>query len=122
MLRPVAALRSVALLRPVAVLTALLTGAPALADGLSLGGPSVHTGWTWPTLEELDDVEEDDFCATEGWYGDGVCDDDCLYPDPDCAEPDPNGADPNADVCEDEGWYGDGICDDFCAEPDPDCA
>jgi hypothetical protein len=25
-----------------------------------------------------------DYCAENGWYGDGVCDDFCLDPDPDC--------------------------------------
>jgi len=27
-----------------------------------------------------------DFCEWFGWYGDGICDTFCLYPDPDCEE------------------------------------
>ena len=27
-----------------------------------------------------------DFCDWFGWYGDGICDTFCLYPDPDCEE------------------------------------
>ena len=29
-----------------------------------------------------------DYCEIYGWYGDGVCDDFCLQPDPDCAAED----------------------------------
>ena len=55
-----------------------------------------------------------DVCGANGWYGDGVCDPDCLYLDPDCDWGD-------IDVCEANGWYGDGICDPYCELPDPDC-
>lgn len=54
-----------------------------------------------------------DECALNGFYGDGICDEFCLEPDPDC--------DVFFDLCELNGWYGDGECDDFCPEPDPDC-
>ncbi len=64
-----------------------------------------------------------DFCAEEGWYGDGICDEGCLNPDPDCedvgAPTEPPGT---GDFCAEEGWYGDGICDEGCLNPDPDCA
>jgi hypothetical protein len=54
-----------------------------------------------------------DDCEVNGWYGDGVCDEFCLQPDPDC--------DVFSDICELNGWYGDGECDDFCPLADPDC-
>ena len=60
-----------------------------------------------------------DFCEEEGWYGDGVCDEDCARPDPDCdgtGDPGDGG-----DFCEEEGWYGEGVCDEDCARRDPDC-
>ena len=57
---------------------------------------------------------DDDICAVNGWYGDGICDSDCPYPDPDCEGYE-------GDWCEENGWYGDGICDSDCPYPDPDC-
>lgn len=56
---------------------------------------------------------EEDFCEQWGWYGDGVCDLECLAPDPDCTG--------FEDWCEELGWYGDGICDEECPGEDPDC-
>lgn len=64
-----------------------------------------------------------DFCAENGWYGDGMfCDDNCPQPDPDCQQipQDPQQV-PGGDFCADNGWYGDGVCDDGCPQPDPDC-
>ena len=29
-------------------------------------------------------LETADWCAQEGWYGDGICDASCVQPDPDC--------------------------------------
>lgn len=69
-----------------------------------------------PTDPGTDPQPSDDPCETNGWYGDGFCDEGCLNPDPDCAE----GGD-TTDYCQEYGWYGDGQCDDFCANPDPDC-
>jgi YD repeat-containing protein len=43
---------------------------------------------------------EEDVCETYGWYGDGTCDTNCLYPDPDCGpvdEPEPVQPDPEFD-------------------------
>jgi YD repeat-containing protein len=37
-----------------------------------------------PNLDAAPPVE--DTCATNGYYGDGVCDDFCLNPDPDCGD------------------------------------
>jgi formylglycine-generating enzyme required for sulfatase activity len=51
-----------------------------------------------------------DWCAIQGRYGDGICDENCQKPDPDCA-----------DECAQNGLYGDGHCDDWCPQPDPDC-
>ena len=63
--------------------------------------------------------DEVDYCEEWGWYGDGICDEDCAQPDPDCDE---DGSDEDdVDHCEEWGWYGDGICDEDCAQPDPDC-
>ncbi len=41
-----------------------------------------------------------DYCAEEGWYDDGECDDFCIQPDPDCDEdePEPEG-EPEDEVC-----------------------
>ena len=71
---------------------------------------------------------DEDICAAQNWYGDGVCDHGCANPDPDCEgmedEPVPDcggAAQGGEDVCEAEGWYGDGVCDLGCANPDPDC-
>lgn len=83
------------------------------AMGLSLSLDSV-------ACVDPDEEPEDDWCANEGWYGDGVCDADCPQPDPDCSAPPP--ADDDADICAEQGWYGDGLCDEDCAQPDPDCA
>ena len=30
--------------------------------------------------------QDEDFCQDAGWYGDGICDDFCVDPDPDCSE------------------------------------
>ncbi len=69
-----------------------------------------------------------DFCAEEGWYGDGICDEGCLNPDPDCASSTSgndgsggSGGTSISDYCEDQGWYGDGGCDMDCPKPYPDC-
>lgn len=76
----------------------------------------------------------EDICEQQGWYGDGVCDQDCARPDPDCG----NGQQPpqqqppqqqppqeqppqQGDYCAQQGWYGDGVCDQGCPMPDPDC-
>jgi hypothetical protein len=58
-----------------------------------------------------------DFCEEYGWYGDGICDEDCPNPDPDCG----GSGGGTGDFCEELGWYGDGICDEDCPNPDPDC-
>jgi len=58
--------------------------------------------------------EDDDICAVNGWYGDGICDEDCWDPDPDCFAGE-------GDFCAQAGWYGDGVCDPDCPLPDPDC-
>ena len=83
-----------------------------------------------------------DYCEVYDWYGDGVCDDFCLEPDPDCDESNPDWCDfhglyddddcewlcpepdPGCDgleYCAHRGHYGDGYCDSWCPEPDPDC-
>ncbi|MFZ9886617.1 MAG: hypothetical protein ACO3JL_03850 [Myxococcota bacterium] len=91
------------------------------AGGAGGGGAGTGTG------NPGGGIASDDPCVTNDWYGDGVCDDFCLEPDPDCAGGGTGGTGGGAggagdDYCEAMGWYGDGICDDFCAQPDPDCA
>lgn len=66
-----------------------------------------------PQLGPVELVPLDDVCALAGWYGDGICDEVCLQPDPDCGV--------QEDWCAQQGWYGDGICDEVCLQPDPDC-
>lgn len=61
-----------------------------------------------------------DYCAINGWYGDGICDEGCFNPDPDC-EGEEGSNNTSDDFCEINGWYGDGICDEGCLNPDPDC-
>lgn len=48
-----------------------------------------------------------DYCEWFGWYGDDICDDFCLYPDPDCEQPE-------GDAC---GGFGGWTCgeNEFCA-------
>ena len=95
-------------------------------------------------------LASEDYCADSGWYGDGICDEDCAKPDPDCESDSDSGwswpwstgsdelsgsfsgggdvfldldteDEDEDDFCADSGWYGDGICDPDCPEPDPDC-
>ncbi len=53
---------------------------------------------------------EEDPCATDGRYGNGVCNLECPLPDKDCG-----------DYCETLFFYGDGECQSWCPNPDPDC-
>ncbi len=58
---------------------------------------------------------EYDVCDVNGYYGDGICDEFCLFADEDCG-------DEYFDLCEINGFYGDGICDPFCLFEDEDCS
>jgi secreted trypsin-like serine protease len=40
--------------------------------------------WTDTSPRAARDGSQGDFCEEEGWYGDGVCDEDCPNPDSDC--------------------------------------
>jgi hypothetical protein len=62
---------------------------------------------------------ESDFCALNGYYHDGICDQ-CDQPDPDCDQANVDMS-TEQDDCESYGFYGDGECDTFCPNPDPDC-
>ena len=73
----------------------------------------------------------------EGLYGDGLCDEDCDYPDPDCGSSESNfdhqpheendnsnsyeETEAGEDICEIYGYYNDSVCDEICLRPDPDC-
>ncbi len=66
----------------------------------------------------------EDWCATQGWYGDGECDDFCPQPDSDCGQvcgPIENGACPAGQVCDIQscGVGATGVCvgqPDVCAD------
>ena len=95
-------------------LTTILFALPALslaACSNSVSGPGV----TKDEARALGGVDANgnDICATEGWYGDGVCDDFCVQPDTkDCpvTNPCPDATDPtvhyvgDAAVCETADW------------------
>ncbi len=81
-------------------------------------------GWRDPWDFDADvyidhEIEAEDVCAINGWYGDGWCDEDCLAPDPDCDAGLPV-YEESVDWCEVNSWYGDGYCDE-CPYADPDC-
>lgn len=54
-----------------------------------LAGACAGTSSTNPSKDDVRSMGKadsgTDWCAEEGWYGDGVCDDFCVHRDPDCA-------------------------------------
>jgi secreted trypsin-like serine protease len=81
----------------------------AFLDGSGQGDEAATEGGQIP-IEPGTEPTDLDFCDLMGWYGDGVCDEDCDAPDPDCAEGagDTDGEDEEDDF-EDEGCSSGGL-------------
>ena len=103
----------------------------SVIEGTTFSGtaPDPGEGASGPQFEDGPGSggSDGDFCQENGWYGDGICDEDCPKADPDCGG-DGGGSDPPAgsggddgDFCAENGWYGDSVCDDDCPKTDPDC-
>lgn len=95
-----------------------------------LASTAISTGCDTPDSQGQDTMSKDDareqakadkadgisldYCEWYGWYGDGICDDFCLEPDPDCD-------DAQGNAC---GGFAGWVCDEgeFCLyEPDQTC-